>query len=101
MARADIERVLGAFNRWVEMWNRHEASRDLPLSPKSDEGTYCWVMTSKSVLYWRDFITGTDCVMRVKGWQNFTKQPSPFQKQTADPADVIWAAWLPSPENPS
>jgi hypothetical protein len=40
MTMADAERWIASYNSWVEIWNRHERSRDLPLSPEWLEADY-------------------------------------------------------------
>jgi hypothetical protein len=34
MTVADARRWIASYNAWVEVWNKHELSHDLPLSPE-------------------------------------------------------------------
>ena len=37
MTMEDVEFWIDSYNRWVELWNKHETSKDLPLSPEWPE----------------------------------------------------------------
>ena len=94
----DVERIVAAYNRFAETWNRHERDPGLPLPPgKSDEGQPTGAHRPWSALWWIDNHTGRWCVIRVEDWCRFAPGHGLLGPALREPIDidrVVWAGWL-------
>lgn len=92
----DAWRIVGAYNSWVEKWNRHELDRRLPLKPKSNLG--CWRLCAcpVSAMFWHDKLTDRELIIRVEGWRPYIKNGlfDPVLRRQASPHHLAWAGWL-------
>ena len=92
----EARRVIAAYNRWAERWNRHELDRDLPLSPTSDEGAFCAWRRPRSAMCWQPVDATHSCLIRVEGWRPFVDNGlfGKCLRQPVDPDRIVWAGWI-------
>ncbi len=94
MAWRDVQFWLERYNAFVEVWNRHEMDRSLPLAARWAEADMIFDPgLPASALTFRPH--GQEAVaIRLRRWQRFApgwsfcRVPAPLER-------VIWAAWEP------
>src|SRR5262245_30634952 len=91
MTEAEAVRWIASYNAWVTIWNKHEGSRDLPLSPPWPEADLVVFLSSLAVLAFAPkdgpYRLG---MMRLRRWKHYEPGWS-ICRQTADAERVVWA----------
>jgi hypothetical protein len=98
MTPAEVEEWVASYNDWVALWNRHETSADLPLSPKwkAADWEYGPLFSSALPESCLVFVTNDDHrvgAIRVVGWQPHYANGS-FCRNPVTLDRVTWAGWL-------
>jgi hypothetical protein len=91
MTRAEAEYWIASHNAWVEVWNRHERSHDLPLSPDWPEATTIGPIP-KSVLAFTPRGQSRTGYIRMRSYQCWEEGWS-YCRRPANAANIIWAGW--------
>lgn len=99
MTLAEAEGWIESHARWVEKWNRHERSRDLPLSPEwiEAESVALFAPWPQSCIGFRVAGTGRLGIMRFRGFRVFHDGWS-FCRNAGSLDRLVWAGWLASPQ---
>jgi hypothetical protein len=99
MSLDEVELWIDRYNRWVELWNKHETSKDLPLNPgwpEADKVASGIGSIPKSVFAFVPKsgvrLSGPLGVIRIKGWESYHKGWS-MCRNPVDPGKIIWAGW--------
>lgn len=83
---------IGSYNAWVALWNKHERSTDLPLSPEWDEAVYCY---KPYVLTFEIRKTGRVAFFKpIRQWSPWGEGWS-FCREPIVKDQIVWAAWQP------
>lgn len=78
---------------WVEVWNRHERDRSLPLGPEWPEAqTLAWISGPQSALAFIVRETSRWGVMRFRDFRVFHPGWSSC-RNAADIDKLVWAGW--------
>jgi hypothetical protein len=100
MTVADAKHWIASYNAWVEVWNRHERDRDLPLSPEWSDAYLLGGAIPASVLAFKPrtgqshehlLLNGWGFI-RLRKWRPFHRGWS-YCRTQADPANIVWACW--------
>ncbi|GLQ11451.1 hypothetical protein GCM10007913_33830 [Devosia yakushimensis] len=83
----DLTQLLASYNAWVRLWNVHETSIDLPLSPEWWDGKIPASVGSILELVLND---GRIVEVKLRGWFHFYDGMS-FCRNEARVTDVMWA----------
>jgi hypothetical protein len=96
MSLSDAEYWVASYDKWVDLWNKHERSRDLPLSPDWPEAdTTAAAMFGRGVLMFsprtcvwpgEKAVIKADFSIYHKGW-SFCRNHLPIER-------IKWAGWL-------
>lgn len=95
MSLGEAGRWIDSYNRWVEVWNKHEASKDLPLNPEWPEAAKVanigYIPTSVLAFIPKTGagLSGPHGFIRIKGW----KWLSNGFRNHADASQIVWAGW--------
>lgn len=94
MTWAEAERWIASYNTWVEVWNRHETYRTLPIGPEWAEGRTVANLGvyPQSCLAFIDRATDRRCLMRFRKFRPY----HPGWSTLRNPADIdnlVWAGW--------
>jgi hypothetical protein len=98
MSLDDVTLWIDRYNRWVEVWNRHETSKNLPLNPEWPEADKIANIgyVPRSVLAFAPKgvtrLSGPLGFIRLKKWQPYHKGWS-LCRNPADGSNIIWAGW--------
>ncbi|MDE2067151.1 MAG: hypothetical protein KGK01_00085 [Bradyrhizobium sp.] len=98
MSLDDVTFWIDSYNRWVEVWNRHETSKDLPLNPEWPEADKVanigYIPTSVLAFIPKGAprLSGPLGFIRIKGWKSYYDGWSLCRNQ-ADASNIIWAGW--------
>jgi hypothetical protein len=95
MTMADAKRWIDTYDAWVEVWNRHERSRDLPPAPEWPEahvGASGIGGIPASVLVFRPRAGDRVGLIRLRKWRPYRRGWS-YCRNEADAANIIWAGW--------
>jgi hypothetical protein len=95
MSLDDAKRWIDSYNRWVEVWNKHETSKDLPLSPEwpeADKVASGMGAIPASVLAFHPKNGITIGLIRLRKWRSYHNGWSLCRNQ-ADATNIIWAGW--------
>jgi hypothetical protein len=98
MSLAEATYWIDSYNAWVEVWNRHETSRDLPLNPEWPKASSVAIFNCNSVLAFVPRNERRTGFIRLAKWQPYHKGFLNCCRNRADPANIIWAAWRHSPD---
>lgn len=94
MPCAEAAQWIDSYNAWAEVWNKHERSLDLQLSPPWPEAEYVWIAGTRNTM---GFIPRTGRQRRM-GVIHFTRW-SPFAggwsfcRAPASAEKITWAGW--------
>jgi len=87
MTRTEAERWITSYNAWVDLWNEHERSPDLPLDPRWDEASVLGGAIPTSVLA---FSLGNRWgLIRMSGFHAWRSG----SRGHADITKIVWAGW--------
>jgi hypothetical protein len=97
MAVAEADRWLGIYNAWVERWNTHEKSLDLPLNPKWNDAKLLWRSHVRQLLFEINEAEPRRLAVfkPVRTWDPFEEGWS-FCRRSISKDQIVWAAWLQS-----
>jgi hypothetical protein len=92
MSRREAEFWLASYNAWIAVWNRHERSKNLPLSPPWPEAVIGDSPSRGVVVFMPHDCRGKVGHVMLPGYWNFEKGWS-FCRVPADPSKIRWAGW--------
>jgi len=93
MSWAEVEHWIDSYNSWAEIWNIHERSSDLPLSPPWPGAEFGPTFRLPlSALVFRPRGDARIGAIRVVGWREFFGGWS-YCRTPADVGSVAWAGW--------
>ncbi len=98
MTPDEVQKWVASYNDWAALWNRHETSADLPLSPEwvAAHWEYTPLFSSALPNSCLVFVTNSDHrvgAVRVAGWQPYHDGWSHCRHPVAV-KKVVWAGWL-------
>ena len=85
---------VNSYNAWVEVWNRHERDRNLPLNPEWPEAASIVIFSPRDAISFTDRWTGLTAIMRIKGFETYHKGFMNCLRHTIDDTSkIVWAGW--------
>ena len=98
MGLDDARHWIDSYNRWVEVWNKHETSKNLPLNPEWPEADKVanigYIPTSVLAFIPKSGagLSGPLGFIRIMGWKWYYRGSS-LLRNHADASKIVWAGW--------